>query len=219
MRINSKDKIANIPILDVRKLLKHGSFTRETVQRTLKVNANQAEDLINELVSRGLIEEENLHGETGWTNTMNGRRLSQASAAKPVKRTTAKRAIEQFMERVAEANTNPYYLYKVEKVILFGSYLSDSPTVNDVDLALEIVRKTEDPDQFMALVDQRSKEAQQNGRRFGSYIDQLYWPFTEVFLFLKSRSRTLSLHSKGLDKEVLANTETLELYPEQNEIP
>jgi hypothetical protein len=41
--------------------------------------------------------------------------LSSATAAKPVTRATAERALSQFLERVTQVNQNPYFL-----VVLFG---------------------------------------------------------------------------------------------------
>ena len=44
------------------------------------------------------------------------------------------------------------------------------------------------------------------------FIDRLLWPWTQVRLYLRSRSNALSLHSEEQDREILANTPIRVLY-------
>ena len=44
------------------------------------------------------------------------------------------------------------------------------------------------------LTRDRAREERDKGRTFSSLIDELYWAQTEVKRFLKSRSRSISLH-------------------------
>ena len=53
-------------------------------------------------------------------------------------RATAARAVDALMERVRQINADENLAYVVERVILFGSYLGDAPTVNDVDVAVQL---------------------------------------------------------------------------------
>jgi predicted nucleotidyltransferase len=226
MRIDPKETIAGIPILDVRKLLRRTrtfGFTEEYVKYSLKLSTDQAAQLIDEMASRGLIKEdkpEDLESmefevtERYWENTMAGNRLALATAAKPIKRSTAEKAIKGLLERVEELNSNPHYLWKVDKVIVFGSYLSGLPMINDVDIALEITTKENDLQIHNELRDKRIHEAKEGGKKFRSYLEELFWPFNEVVLFLKSRSRTLSLHPVDSHKDILKNTAAIEIYPD-----
>lgn len=61
-----------------------------------------------------------------WCNTIKANAPANASAARPVKRATADKALAQFMERVKQVNHDPCFLYRVVKVVLFGSYLTDA---------------------------------------------------------------------------------------------
>ena len=39
---------------------------------------------------------------------------------------------------------NPYFLYKVTKVYLFGSYLPEAERINDIDLAVKLEPREKD---------------------------------------------------------------------------
>ena len=127
-----------------------------------------------------------------------------ATAAKPVTRAKADQIFAEFMERVQKVNDDPYYLFRVTRVVLFGSYIHDTPTVNDIDIALQLAPKVDDLDRRGELYEQRRRESP---RIFRNLIDLIGWPMNEVWLFLKSRSRTLSLHDFELDQELLITIE------------
>ncbi len=148
--------------------------------------------------------------EVWFHNTAKGNALRLASAARPITRKTADRVLAAFLERVRTVNTGDYYLYRVPKVLVFGSYLSSRDRVNDIDLAFTLVPKHADRELQMSLERKRSREAARRGRQFGAFIDRLYWPEYETGLFLKNRSRALSFHS--MDDLVLGMTETRVLY-------
>src|SRR5664279_1469063 len=58
-----------------------------------------------------------------WSVTQAGRRLSVASAAKPVTRATAEKALAEFLDRVERVNRDSYFLGKAIRVVLFGNML------------------------------------------------------------------------------------------------
>jgi predicted nucleotidyltransferase len=160
------------------------------------MSPRKAGELLRELKRRGLIEPGTIidQSEPLFRKTLKGSTLGLASASKPVTRKTAERVFSEFMERVKRVNSDPYFLYKVTKVIIFGSYLTDALRINDLDAAIELTPKEEDPQLRMEQFQQHSLEAERKGRNFDTFVDKIGWPETEVKLFLKSRSRTLSLH-------------------------
>lgn len=99
-----------------------------------------------------------------------------ASAARPLKRKTADQAYTGFMDRVAQVNADPYYLYRATKVVLFGSYLTESETVNDIDLAIAIEPKEADDDRRGKQFDQRINEAVDKGVNFRNVAEYYGWP-------------------------------------------
>src|SRR5947208_5083131 len=70
--------------------------------------------------------------------TDQGTRLAQASAAAPLRRATAERKLREFMARVEQVNQSEEFAYRVNRVVLFGSYLTDAERVNDIDVAVEL---------------------------------------------------------------------------------
>ena len=83
--------------------------------------------LIKALKSEGLIEPA---GRGAWTITQAGQTLSSATAAKRVTRATAEKALQQFLGRVEQVNTDPYFLAKVTRVVLFGSILKPERSID-----------------------------------------------------------------------------------------
>jgi predicted nucleotidyltransferase len=199
MHINSNDTICGISIMSVRNFLRRSGRLRnwraEYASSLLKLDEKQTVELLIELEEKGYIEKDELYyGEQCWHNTINGNALGGASAAKPYKRKTAEKALAEFMERVQKVNSDPYYLYKVTRVVLFGSYLTDVPEVSDVDIALEIAPKEEDVELRGLQLEKRREEAEKSGKRFNNIVEWAGVAESEVWSFLKSRSRIISMH-------------------------
>jgi predicted nucleotidyltransferase len=86
------------------------------------------------------------------------------------------------------------YAYRVESVVLFGSILSDKERLGDVDVAIELQAATRNIEEFQKRLEDRWSAALESDRSFSSNFELLAWPDIEVRRFLKSRSRSLSLH-------------------------
>ncbi len=222
MRIDPKEKIVDVPIIKVRKLLKavdnESDWGKKLVISLLELSPQKANKLLQELELRGYIERSRvIKQEQLWRKTLKGSTLGLASAAKPVSRKTADRVFSEFMDRVKQVNSDPRFLMKVKKVVVFGSYLGDSPKLNDIDIAVELDWKEDHP-RFVgkkrpqAVLDY-AHEAQTKGRRFNTFIDIISWPEDEVKLYLKSRSRTLSLHP--ISDKILDIVECKVVYSER----
>jgi predicted nucleotidyltransferase len=199
MRIDLNDTISDIPVRRIRKMLKKSRvLSIESVREELEISEKQAADLLDELISRELIRPDSemaQHSETPyWRTTINGNAFAMAKAGKPIVRKSAEEIFTRFMERVREVCANPYYLYKVKTVVLFGSYLSDSSTMNDIDIAIEVVPKETNTERFGELLEQRREFLLQEGKHPNSILEYASLPQIEVYRFLKSRSRALSLH-------------------------
>jgi predicted nucleotidyltransferase len=222
MRIDAKDKIAAVEILKVRDFLRRVNNTDEWednfVVHRLKISPKKANRLINELNRKGYIEPIRIYEQKQfYRKTLKGSTLGLASAAKPVTRNTANRIFSEFMDRVKQVNSDPSYLVKVKKVLVFGSYLTDAIRINDIDVAVELTWKENHPmvlneDKAQLALD-LSIMAEDKGKKFSSFIDRLEWPEHEVRLFLKSRSRTLSIHS--IHDEILNRVEYRVFFSEQ----
>jgi hypothetical protein len=197
MRIDSKSEIAGIPAIKVRNYLRDVQSHRFDINNLsygLKVSTRKAGLLMKELLARRYVEKaERLKFEKSqvYACTKYGAQFAAAMATKPVSRGTANRHIAELIERIRAVNVNPDYLVWVSRLIVFGSYLMDRESINDVDVAVVLNRKERDGDKWLEAVLHRAEQAEDAGRRFSTYDQKLGWDETEVMLFLKSRSRVL----------------------------
>ena len=209
MRITKGQVVAGFPALEVRRLLRRyrlGAFVAEAAEEALELSLAKTAMFLREMVTLGYLEPMNpplSDGAPCFEVTSLGQAFANASGAKPISRKTADRVLREFMERVEVVNARDEYVYKIESVVLFGSVLGDNETLGDVDLAIELLPREHDDEKSEAKCQVRRRLAEENGRRFGSVFEWAIWPTMEIFLFLKSRSRSLSLHQlselKGMD--------------------
>lgn len=191
MRIDSKDTICDVPIMKVRDALRgpvgyHSTF--EYFVEDFGISKKRAQDLITELKRRGYIKKyEGKHDKQSWWGlTVEGRSFTMASAAPPISRKKAEKKVAELLERIKEISSSKEYAFKVSIAIIFGSYLDENKdTVNDIDIAYELIRKSN--------YDEISKKIRSE-KYFYSWQDELFWPERKVRGYLKKRSRVYSLH-------------------------
>lgn len=174
----------------------------------------EAAPLIAGLVEEGFIEPDNeqrqketnsgnnLIGMKWYKLTERGHELCNATAARPVHRKNADEALQGFMERVCTVNEDDRFLYQITTVVLYGSYVRGTERPADVDLAIEVKRKIDD---FKKFHETCWKHLNDSGRTYQRIGYELDFPRDEVFVYLKQRKRTLSLHSLhdfiGMEKQ------------------
>ena len=170
MRIDPNGLIGGCPALVVRKALRHLRVWDQWGVAELEAAAALApgagRDLVKALRTEGLIE---ASGKGAWAVTQAGRTFSAATAAKPVTRATAEKALAEFLELVTQVNEDPYFLAKTTRVVLFGSMLRPKvERLSDVDLAVELVSKEVDGDLAGLKNRQRAEELADQGRVSGT---------------------------------------------------
>ncbi len=188
--------------MQIRRLLRRMSnfmFAAVTVQKDLGVPLKEAEAIIAGLEHEGFIVKRFKTGRDGqpqpcWENTIKGNSLAMATAARPVKRATADRALAQLLDRVSAVNARDEFAYRVERVVVFGSYLTSARELNDVDLLVDLAPRQGNSERQASLERSSMTRAIRDGRRFRDSMEAVLWPRMEVECFLKNRSRTLSLH-------------------------
>jgi hypothetical protein len=119
--------------------------------------------------------------------------LARPYSPHPFFRESAEKALVEFMDRVQEVNEDGRFLFRVRKVVLFGSFLIGSATLGDLDIAVELVPKEADAKKHSELILARANEAALNGKSFRNFIERLDFAAQEVRSFLKSRSRIIQL--------------------------
>ncbi|QPG56260.2 nucleotidyltransferase domain-containing protein [Shewanella eurypsychrophilus] len=201
MKINSTDTIANFPALKARKIIRglsrnHEGFNISTLRSVIGTTKKVTQSHLNSFISEGYIEAiDPPSKDRTHITTIKGNSLAQATASKKVKRSTANKHYEEFMERVNEINSSDKYLFQVSEVILFGSYLTDAPTVSDIDLYIRVERKPKFSDNFSSIREQRTLEMERDGRQFRTFSELIYWPETDVRKYLKNGSRVISIQA------------------------
>jgi len=187
----------------IRKLLQRERGTIATLAALLDIDSLTARQVYQELSAEGYIEPSDRPlqaDDESWQTTRKGNALANATARKAITRRTAERLLEEFLNRVKEINACDDYVYRVKQVILFGSYLSDSPRLGDVDLSIVLEFRVNDPHQRIRHMQERINHALQEGKIFRNSTDQALWPQLEIFSILKGRSPSLSLHDEQLEQ-------------------
>lgn len=193
MRIDPKSQIAGVPAVKVRDFLKRNpnGWHVDRLAYLLKLSASQGQALVAELLARSYIEAS--RSPDVYDITLNGSSFTSATAAAPLTRRAAERALTKFFDRIRAVNANTDYLVWVSRAIVFGSYLSDKERISDVDVAVELVRKARSGERFVDAALARAAEAEVDGRRFRTYVDRLRWAEDEVLMYLQNRSRAIAL--------------------------
>lgn len=208
MIIKSKDTIAGLPALKVRKFLKqvrrYDFFDEKYVAKHLALSISEARTFIKKLVALKFITtiKNKSKSSVTWEITPKGISLSVASA-RPIKRQAADKQFKELLSRVEVVNSDPSYLYRVSVVVLFGSFLSNKPEIGDIDVAIDLKVKESNLQKNEVLRNKKIKDAVLHGKRFSSWMEEISWPELEVWSFLKSRSRGLKLHNYSIHKEFL----------------
>lgn len=211
MKLDTKETILGIPILNIRNILrKRQSFAVIFLMQQLNLNRRKAQQLLEEMVRLEYITKSS--AEKGlYSLSIKGNALRMSKAVKPLSREKAEELLSSFMERVEEVNANEFYLYQIEEISLFGSFISESDFVNDIDIVVSISKKDMDSLVWKDKCFQKIKEAKESGKKFNHLLDELYFPEREVRLFLLSKSPYLSIHPP--DDLILKQTRTIRVYP------
>jgi predicted nucleotidyltransferase len=221
MRLDPKGTIRGYPTLLVRQTLRRlrGDFVwgEAALEKAAKLTPGTGRALAKALEAEGLIEASR---HDGWTVTQAGDTLAVATAAKPVSRHTAERALAQFLERVARVNEDPYFLARVTRVALYGSLLRpEVKRLSDVDLAVQLVAKETDSERLREANAERVEQLAMLGKCFGSFLEEQFCWFLETFRFLKGRSRVISLADYNVEKRLVLGVPHRMLLGEPEELP
>jgi predicted nucleotidyltransferase len=216
MRIQSDALVAGFPAKKTRELLRQSDefLSVRDATRILGINGRKAIRLLECLEHEGFIEKNaavpNSETEQFWRPTIKGSALRAALFSTPVSRRTAEKKLSEFMNRVHQVNMDSRFLYKVRKVVVFGSYLSDAPSVGDLDLAVDLGPKEPDSKKHAEMVLARANEAARNGRCFHNFVERIGFADQEVRSFLKARSRIIQL--TDCDDGILKIAESRVIY-------
>lgn len=192
MQIDKGEQIAALPILKLRDFFRQRGqrgISPELVCRYFGVKEARASQILDELCVQGYLASDSVFSSV-FLLTPQGFALAQASAAKRLKRMTAMRMLDEFMERLAVVESSEY-AYRPKFVLLFGSLLTEAETVGDIDLVMELEANTDGP----ALMRWRQSRIEVAERNFRSWVEADAWPEVEVLRALKNGNNALKFHT------------------------
>ncbi|MCC6458037.1 MAG: nucleotidyltransferase domain-containing protein [Caldilineaceae bacterium] len=206
MRIEPRETLAGVSMLRIRDLMRwmRGALTFYSsagIAAFLELSQPQTETVIAELLQRQMIVQDDMVGRDGqpqYRIAPLGVRMAAARATKPIKRATAERLLSEFEARIESVNEEEHFLYRVSRVVLFGSYLSNVPTLGDIDLIVHLEEKETNSERHKELCIERNLEFLRRGWNLDFvtlYAAYDILPRREVFVALRNRSSYLSLHA------------------------
>lgn len=203
MRVSKDDVICGVPAPAARQLMR-AYFDNHSVGVAcvvLGVGRDPARDQLRAFEVAGYIrhiEEDGAPDGDLWVTTIQGNALAQASFGKPISRATAARHLAQVIERARGYNADPDRLLTIAEIAVFGSYLDPAADrLGDLDLAVSVVRRETSGEPYVERV---LAYARASGRRFGVFIEQLFWPARELRMILKNRSPAISITNEDVTK-------------------
>lgn len=110
-----------------------------------------------------------------------------------VTRKKADELIRDLIQRADQINASNEFLYKVTRLEIFGSYLTDKGKLGDIDIAVKLDFKNENEDlttRAKKLIEQ-SRDAPSSFQGWAS----AFWASEKVMRALKARHTSFSFHS------------------------
>ena len=105
----------------------------------------------------------------------------------------------ELLARVRALNADAKYAFKVDSVVLFGSYLSSRDRIEDVDVAIALRPRLQNKEEQKAL----EEAARSRGPRSRNIVEHMYKPQQEVRKALKAKSSWLDVRDASELEEVL----------------
>lgn len=106
-----------------------------------------------------------------------------------VKRAKAEKLVADLVERAGLVEHDSAFLYRVERLTVFGSFLGDKAKLGDIDIAVELTAKDANP---QAHHEKCLAQGNREGPAF--WLGRLYYPEEKVRRFLRARHSSFSFH-------------------------
>ena len=105
-------------------------------------------------------------------------------------RETARKALENVIQRIKEANKNDEFIYRITKAVLFGSYINtNKEKVGDLDIAIYLELKNHSKPEYI-----QNRIRALNSLNYVPFLLEFIYGREEVFKFIKNRKQVLELH-------------------------
>ena len=213
MKVDKNEKISGIRIIDIRNFLRRMRnwpfFTAIYVEKYFNISHKVAFELLAELKKAGYINEKDADK---YEVSIKGNALSMTRFVPRMSKEKADKVFAGFMKRVETVNNDSRFIFRVSKLILFGSYINPAaPDIGDIDIAYELKKKINDDNEFKDACNAIINEAIANGKCFSDIVCKMFYPQEIVLKYLRNKSPYISLHTT--DDDVLKTAIQKQVYP------
>jgi hypothetical protein len=155
------------------------------------IKATEAKRVLAALVTDGYLEPHeptDQHDKSKYQTSVKGRQLAAANLTPRFDRAKADNEVAALVARANEINTRDELVFFVHKITAFGSYLTDSNDLGDIDLVVEV-----EPRREQKHTDESHYRADNSGKTL-DFLASLYYGQREVLQLLRARKPRLSFN-------------------------
>ena len=194
MRLKSNEIIFGIEAKKLRDILKacpHNNLNRVFFREELKLSKKKSDEILEEMIKEGYFAQTE-YDKDELEFLMKGNAIRNAKFIKPILKKVAQKYVDELIERAKKMNNDGYYIMYVDEIYAFGSFITDSPDCQDIDLYISLKRKEHISDkEAQKLSYQRVPDGK-------TILEQAAWASViEPNKFLKSKNKYLSFHEQA----------------------
>ena len=207
MKLDKNKPIAGQPAAKVRRLMRYVGLTPLTVKgiaERLEVSGDVARGFVAAMLDAGFLERSERSPDK-YTTTQIGGQLAAALFMKRLDRAKADWLVAGLLDRADAINADSDLVYRVAAIDAFGSYITNTDDIGDIDVTVTLEFKREKG----SIVEANKARAEASGRVSMSYDRELTFGEHEVKQRLRARSPYISIVSEM----VVADAPKRRIYP------
>jgi predicted nucleotidyltransferase len=193
MNVDPNEKLAGVTMREIRRVFRlviRREFSVKYLCERCRLPGEQGERLLGELLKRDLVQQaQGMETESYYTLTLKGCAVANANFGKRFGRDVGAKLIEAVRNRAGELNDDEWMPLFVEEIRIFGSWVTGSPYLGDIDLAVDFQRRYGNE----YHIEMTEILVERNGYE-GSFFDRLCYDAVAARRKLKGRDRRISIH-------------------------
>lgn len=186
----------------------------EQFSKVLEMPNNEAADVFQLLQDDGILEVKHRitieHPYWFINETEAGERYRELLKRSIMSRKKADQLLGEFLDRVQKVNSNDDFLYRVDFVKVYGSYLTDKDLIYGLSLYISLHCKIEGVEISNATIE-RFYDDLQKGRSFENYYAKFFAWRGEVIQFLDMQDKGVEFITKG-EWSYMEEVESIEVF-------
>ncbi len=193
MRFKSDDLIFGIEakrLRDVFKKCPHDTLNKVFFREELKISKKKSDEILDEMIKEKYFIKTDYKDELQFL--IKGNAFRNLKFIKPITKKVAQKYVEELIDRAQKMNNDEYYIMYVDEIYAFGSFITDSPDCQDIDLYISLKKKEHISNE------EARKISTKRAPRATNFLEQLTWAsIIEPNKFLKSKNKYLSFHEQA----------------------